>query len=225
LGTFVYYVFCHLVSCFSYIYIKTFSASSSLAISPSFVLLAPSVSGPPTKPSLGPHSEHKEMAATRNRHLGESQTSWRVTWILILKFMSVLLSVRTKSARCSCWLCNALGAIRSGVPVCLRKQRKGFVRYVEHEPNLVVSRMATRSDSRLYASPADNLAPDRTPKLATTFGIEFECIFAIHESELHRVLEENLIVASVQKDLLREEQKALLGKRQITSHRRSHFPC
>jgi hypothetical protein len=62
------------------------------------------------------------------------------------------------------------------------------------------------------------------PKLATTFGIEFECVLAFHESELYRVLEENNIVATVRKDLLREEHTALLGDRKRDSHRRSHFP-
>jgi hypothetical protein len=44
-----------------------------------------------------------------------------------------------------------------------------------------------------------------------------------HESELYRVLEENFIVASVQKDLLQEEHTALLGGRENDSLRRSHL--
>jgi hypothetical protein len=84
--------------------------------------------------------------------------------------------------------------------------------------------MATQSNAPLDASLAEQGAPDMAPKLATTFGIEFECVLAFHESELYRVLEENNIVATVRKDLLREEHTALLGDRKRDSHRRSHFP-
>src|SRR5271155_148486 len=84
--------------------------------------------------------------------------------------------------------------------------------------------MAPRGNPPLGAGSRDGRAPERALSLATTFGIEFECVLAFHESELYRVLEENFIVASVQKDLLREEHTALLGGRENDSLRRSHFP-
>ena len=84
--------------------------------------------------------------------------------------------------------------------------------------------MALRSNPPLAAGSRDGRAPVRALSLATTFGIEFECVFAFHESELYRVLEENFIVASMAKDLLQKEHTALLVGRENDSLRRSHFP-
>ena len=70
----------------------------------------------------------------------------------------------------------------------------------------------------------EGLATEKASTVATKFGVEFECVLAFHESDLHRVLEENSIVATVHKDLLREEHTALLGDRKRDSLRRSHFP-
>src|SRR4051812_1851744 len=84
--------------------------------------------------------------------------------------------------------------------------------------------MAPQRNPPLDAGSRNGRAPVRTLSLATTFGIKFECVLAFHESELSRVLEEDFIVASVQKDLLREEHTALLGGRENDSLRRSHFP-
>jgi hypothetical protein len=70
--------------------------------------------------------------------------------------------------------------------------------------------MASQSKSSSPASPATEQAPDPIPNLAITFGIEFECVLTSHESKLHRVLEDNGIVATVRKDLLPQEHTACL---------------
>lgn len=85
--------------------------------------------------------------------------------------------------------------------------------------------MASRNKSSPPASPATGQAPDPIPKLAITFGIEFECVLTFHGSKLRRVLEDNGVVATVRKDLLPQEHTAVLGSRQRDSHRRGHFPC
>jgi hypothetical protein len=69
--------------------------------------------------------------------------------------------------------------------------------------------MASLSKSPPLTSPSKQQAPDPIPKLAITFGIEFQCVLAFHESELHRVLEGNGIVATVRKDLLPQEKYRL----------------
>jgi hypothetical protein len=117
-----------------------------------------------------------------------------------------------------------LRAFRSGASAYLRLKRKDRVKHIEPEQKTVTSKMATQNPPPPDAGPAEEQLPEGVSTLATTFGIEFECVLAFHESEPHRVLEENGIVAVVHNDLLSEKHRALLGDRKRDSHRRSHFP-
>src|SRR2546423_14883763 len=64
----------------------------------------------------------------------------------------------------------------------------------------MASTMALRSNPPLAAGSRDGRAPVRAPSLATTFGIEFECVLALHESKLYRMLEENFIAQNETED-------------------------
>lgn len=112
-----------------------------------------------------------------------------------------------------------------GASVCLPLQRTDRVKYLECEQECCLLKMANQSKSSPLTSPAREQVPDPIPKLTINVVVEFESVLAFHESELHRLLENNGIVATVRKDLLPREHAALLGGRKRDSHRRSHFSC
>ena len=161
------------------------------------------------------------MAAPWDFYLDDAQIPWQVTWITVLCAVSRLFSVCCKTLYCQ--LCVSSGTSRSEFSVCV-PLGKGRISDVESERGTAFSRMTPQSKSPSNPGPAAQLSRHTAPRLATTFGIEFECVLAFHESELRRVLEENAIEAAIQKDLLREEHAALLGNRKQDSFRRSHFP-
>ena len=161
------------------------------------------------------------MAALPDSYLADAQIPWHFIWIFVLYALSRLFSFRCKTLYYQPYL--ALGTIRSEILVCF-PLGKSRISDVESEPRTVLSRRSPRSKVTSYPGPAAQLARHKAQRLATTFGIEFECVLAFHESELRRVLKENAIEAAIQKDLLREEHTALLGNRELDSFRRSHFP-
>ena len=75
---------------------------------------------------------------------------------------------------------------------------------------LALSRWAEHSSTQASETPKSTLSKNRSS--ATTFGIEFEFVFAFHEDELRRALAQMNAKAVIQKDLTRTEHEQLLGK-------------